>query len=101
MFSLVAAINGIEVRPLRDFYGMDNCSTQTKTALIDFGYYLAIGALWLFAVLHLFVSKQMFSVVDFVVGCFLQLKGVPNFCRFVRAVALRGWCHLRAVAGNR
>jgi hypothetical protein len=36
-------INGIEMRPLRDFFGMENCNQATKTALIDFGYYLAIG----------------------------------------------------------
>lgn len=36
-------INGIEMRPLRDFLGMENPSPSMKTALIDFGYYLAVG----------------------------------------------------------
>lgn len=38
-----AVINGIEMRPLRDFFGMEQCNSATKSALIDFGYYLAIG----------------------------------------------------------
>jgi hypothetical protein len=37
-------INGIDLRSLRDFIGLESCDESVKQALLSFGYHLATGA---------------------------------------------------------